>query len=426
MAPPRHFNGGYTSMLQHLTSALCATTTPLYEAALAALAPHHGTYQKAPLPHMALAEKQDDVAAMHQMARALAQDAQRIVILGTGGSSLGAQVLAQAQSRSLGPDLIFADNLDATSFAKILQVDMASTRFFVVSKSGGTAETMMQLGGALLALEAAGAKPSHHLAGIAGGGDNALRRLARAYEFPLLPHESDIGGRFSVLSNVGLLPAIWAGCDPEAVRAGAQKAMAGLQGAPQDFEPLKGAALHLAHMQAGRNVHVMMPYADALERLAFWHRQLWGESLGKGGHGSVPVNALGPVDQHSQLQLYLDGPDDKLYTLITHETRGQGAGVPDDFSQDPDLAALAGHAMGDLVDAEARATLDVLAEAKRPVRHIELGAIGDESLGEVLMHLQLETIYTADGLGVDAFSQPAVEAGKIRAKHYLQNGERKP
>jgi glucose-6-phosphate isomerase len=409
-------------MYQNLTSALCATTTPLYAAALEALAPHHARYQAQPLPHMALAEKQDDVAAMHQMAQALAQDAQRILILGTGGSSLGAQVLEQAQGTDkTGPDLIFADNLDADSFAKTLQGDMSTTRFFVVSKSGGTAETMMQLGGALLALEAAGAKPSHHVAGIAGRGDNALRRLARAYEFPLLAHESDIGGRFSVLTNVGLLPAIWAGSDPEAVRAGARKTMAGLKGEPQNFEPLKGAALHLAHMQAGRNVNVMMPYADKLERLAFWYRQLWAESLGKKGHGSVPVNALGPVDQHSQLQLYLDGPDDKLYTLITHTTRGTGCRVPDGFLNDPDLASLAGHTMGNLVDAEARATLDVLVDAKRPVRHIELGAITDESLGEVLMQLQLETIYTADGLGIDAYSQPAVEAGKIRAKQYLQD-----
>lgn len=420
-------------MLQHLTSALCANTKPLYEAALVALASHHAGYQKLPLPHMALPEKQDDVAAMHQMAQALAQDAQRIIILGTGGSSLGAQVLAQAQiqnqiqnqTQNETPDLIFADNLDADSFTKILQGDMATTRFFVVSKSGGTAETMMQLGGALMALEAADAKPSHHVAGIAGSDDNALRRLARAYDFPILAHESDIGGRFSVLTNVGLLPAIWAGRDPQAVRAGARKTMLGLAGEPQNFEPLKGAALHLAHMQAGRNIHVMMPYADALERLAFWHRQLWAESLGKQGQGSVPVSALGPVDQHSQLQLYLDGPDDKLYTLVTHDTQGRGCRVPDGFSKDPDLASLVGHTMGNLVDAEARATVDVLVDAKRPVRHIELGAITDESLGELLMHLQLETIYTADGLGIDAYSQPAVEAGKIRAKQYLQELENK-
>jgi len=409
-------------MQQDLTCALCATTQPLYEAALAALAPAHARYQASPLPHMALAEKQADVADMHLMAQALAQDGERIIILGTGGSSLGAQVLVQAQgARPTGPELIFADNLDADSFAQILQGEMATTRFFVVSKSGGTAETMMQLGGALLALEAAGAKPSRHIAGIAGSGDTALRRLARAYDFSLLAHESDIGGRFSVLTNVGLLPAIWAGCAPEAVRAGARKTMAGLNGAPQDFAPLKGAALHLAHMQAGRNINVMLPYADALERLAFWYRQLWAESLGKNGHGSVPVNALGPVDQHSQLQLYLDGPDDKFYTLVTHDTRGKGCRVPDGFSQDPDLAALVGHTMGNLVDAEARATLQVLIDAKRPVRHIALGAIDDESLGELLMQLQLETIYTADGLGIDAYSQPAVEAGKIRAKQYLQD-----
>ena len=246
-----------------------------------------------------------------------------------------------------------------------------------------------------------------------------MRRLAAAHGFDLLTHDEAIGGRFSVLTNVGLLPAIWAGADPAAVRSGAAEVMAGLSGAVAGFDPARGAALQVAHMRAGRNVSVMMPYADRLDRLSFWYRQLWAESLGKQGHGSVPVNALGPVDQHSQVQLYLDGPDDKLFTFITHETRGQGPGVPDSFAADAALVPLAGQAMGNLVDAEARGTMDVLAEAGRPLRHIALAAITDESLGGLLMHFQLETIYAAAALGIDAFDQPAVEAGKIRAKQYL-------
>ena len=107
--------------------------------------------------------------------------------------------------------------------------------------------------------------------------------------------------------------------------------------------------------------------------LAFWYRQLWAESLGKEGKGSVPVNALGPVDQHSQMQLYMAGPDDKFYTLLSHQTRGGGTGVPDSFADDDGLASLAGHTMGNLVDAEARGTMDTLAEAGRPLRHMALG-----------------------------------------------------
>ena len=235
----------------------------------------------------------------------------------------------------------------------------------------------------------------------------------------MLDHEEEIGGRFSVLTNVGLLPSIWAGADPEAVRKGAGQVLAGLSGAAVDFAPLQGAALNLAHMRASRNIAVLMPYADRLERLAFWYRQLWAESLGKAGQGSVPVNALGPVDQHSQVQLYMDGPDDKLYTVLTIETRDTGPGVPVAFADDAALAPLAGHMMGNLVDAEARGTMDVLAEAGRPVRHMHVAKISDESLGALLMHFQLETIYAADGLGINAFDQPAVEAGKIRAMQYL-------
>ena len=115
----------------------------------------------------------------------------------------------------------------------------------------------------------------------------------------------------------------------------------------------------------------------------------------------------------------MDGPDDKLYTVLTHDTQKSGSAVPDYFAKDAALAPLAGHAMGDLVEAEARGTMDVLAEAGRPVRHIHIDAINDESIGALLMHFQLETIYTADALGINAFDQPAVEAGKIRAMHYL-------
>lgn len=412
-------------MQQHLSHALTDESAPHYAAFLETLSAAHAGYQKAPLPHMALADKQDDLAAMQDMATRLAEGASRIILLGTGGSSLGAQVLAQVHGaltpagQIRGPQLVFADNLDGETYARLLAEDLSTQRFFVVSKSGGTAETMMQLGGALLALAAQGLSAATHIAGIDGRGDNALRRLADKYGFALLDHDDDIGGRFSVLTNVGLLPAIWTGADPQKIRAGAACVMAGLDGAAADFAPLQGAALNLAHMQAGRNIAVLMPYADRLDRLSFWYRQLWAESLGKQGHGSVPVNALGPVDQHSQVQLYMDGPDDKLYTIVTHATRNEGPGVPDDFADDDALAALAGHKMGSLVDAEARGTMDVLVEAGRPVRHISLPAIDDENIGAVLMHFMLETIYTADGLGIDAFDQPAVEAGKIRAKHYL-------
>ena len=409
-----------------LKNALCSQTQAFFDAALTALAAPIERYRATPLPHFLLPQKTDDIAPMRDLAARLGEGAKRIVVLGTGGSSLGAQVLAQISGaltpsgQETGPQLIFADNLDATSFAALLAGDMPSTRFLVISKSGNTMETMMQLGVALAVLQAAGLSLSAHVAGIAGEGDNALRHLAAVNGFELLPHEAEIGGRFSVLSNVGLLHALWADIDPLAVRGGAMGVLGALMdGDGVAHDSAQGAALQIAHMQAGRMVNVLMPYGDRLERLSFWYRQLWAESLGKQGKGSLPVNALGPVDQHSQLQLYLDGPDDKLFTLITHPILGQGAKAPASFADYGELAELAGRTMGDLVAAHAHGTYDALVARARPVRGITLSAIDAETIGALVMHFMLEVIFTADILGVNPFDQPAVEESKIGAKHYL-------
>ncbi len=414
-------------MRQLLSHALCPASQDGFSQAVQKLAPHLEAYRQNPLPHFLLSQKTDDLAAMQDLAASLAQGASRLIILGTGGSSLGAQVLAQIHGyltpaeTTLARQIIFVDNLDADSFSDILAQDLSTTRFLVVSKSGNTAETLMQLGGVMLALQAAGLPMEQHIATIVGEGDNALSTLAQRHGWRGLPHEEAIGGRFSVLTNVGLLPAIWAGCDITAIRAGAQIVMDDFyRHEAVDNQPLIGAAMHLAHMQAGRMIAVMMPYADRLQRLSLWYRQLWAESLGKNGLGSLPSNALGPVDQHSQMQLYLGGPDDKFYTLISHPTRDQGTSVPDEFSSLPAAADLVGRTMGDLVSAEAMASYDTLAAAERPVRLFELSAINELEIGGLLMHYMLETILAADGMAIDAFDQPEVEAGKLRARDYMQ------
>jgi len=239
----------------------------------------------------------------------------------------------------------------------------------------------------------------------------------------MLEHDPGVGGRFSVLTNVGLLPAAVLGLDIAAIRAGAAKALAPvLAKAPAAEVPAAlGAALAIAAAEHGRTIAVLMAYADRLERFTRWYVQLWAESLGKDGKGTTPVGALGPVDQHSQLQLYLAGPRDKLFTIITVGNQG---GVP----LDAELAALAGEPgfggkrIGDLVAAQGRATADTLASNGCPVRSIALPALDEAALGELLMHFMLETIIAAHLLGVDAFDQPAVEEGKVLAKRYLAEG----
>jgi glucose-6-phosphate isomerase len=388
------------------------------------------------LPLLRYAGRHDDIAPIEDAMRRLADRATDIVFLGIGGSSLGGQTLAQLAGYAvpgLGvlrqpPRIHFLDNLDPATYGALLeQLPHATTRYVAISKSGGTGETLMQTIAALSAVKAAGhgvqipdiflglsepAKP---------GGKNGLRALLEQHKVPVLDHDTGVGGRFSVLTNVGLLPAAALGLDLRAIRGGAAEALKPvLDGKPASEVPAAlGAALAVTLAQAGKNVAVLMAYADRLERFTRWYVQLWAESLGKDGKGSTPVAAVGPVDQHSQLQLYIGGPRDKLVTVVTTDVAGQGPVI------DPEMARIAhepgfgGKRIGDLVAAQGRATAETLAKNGVPVRTMHLSRLDEEHIGELLMHFMLETIVAAHLLGVDAFDQPAVEEGKVLAKQYL-------
>jgi glucose-6-phosphate isomerase len=390
-------------------------------------------------PLLRLPEKRDDLADIRAAAQRLAGGATDVVFLGTGGSSLGAQTLAQLAGHAVpgvgalrdGPRLHFMDNLDADSFALLLaRAPLATTRFVAISKSGGTGETLMQTIAALDAVRAAGlaGRIGASFLGIsepAAGKRNGLRELLKPDGVPMLDHDPNVGGRYSVLTNVGLLPAAVAGLDIAAVRAGAAAALAPVLAGrpPAEVPACVGAALAAALAQTrGKGIAVLMAYADRLERMTRWYVQLWAESLGKDGKGTTPIGALGPVDQHSQLQLYIGGPRDKLFTVVTVGAAGRGPRM------DAKLAALAGEpdfagkTMGDLIAAQGRATAETLVKNGCAVRTIHLERLDEASLGELLMHFMLETIVAAHLLGVDPFDQPAVEEGKVLAKKYLAGG----
>jgi glucose-6-phosphate isomerase len=172
--------------------------------------------------------------------------------------------------------------------------------------------------------------------------------------------------------------------------------------------------------ERGISSTVLMPYCSRLSELAAWHRQLWAESLGKNGLGTTPVPALGPLDQHSQLQLYLDGPHDKLLTLLTLDSAGGGRSIePDLIADEPALAHLARKTLGDMVEAAGDAMAETLADAGRPARRISIDDLDERRMGGLLMHFMLETIIAAELLGVDPFDQPAVEAVKARVRATL-------
>jgi glucose-6-phosphate isomerase len=221
------------------------------------------------------------------------------------------------------------------------------------------------------------------------------------------------------------MPAIARGLDVRAIRAGAQSVVDALlaAGSPQDYAPAVGAATAVAlSKEKGIKTLVMMPYADRLGRLAAWFVQLWAESLGKGGEGTTPIGALGPLDQHSQLQLFMDGPREHYLTIIRVASEGVGPKV------DPDLAKLAGadmlggHTIGDIVSAQAHALPEALGRAGRPVRTIDLAKLDEKALGALLMHFMIETILAGRLLGVDPFDQPAVELAKVLTKKRLAKG----
>lgn len=425
----------HSNIGQHGVEA--ATLDATLERAEGALDRLRAQHAEGGLPLLNLAGMTSDLPDLRDTARALADRATDIVLLGTGGSSLGGQTLAQLAGHMVpgvgalrpGPRLHFMDNLDPDSFGSLLKhLPLHTSRFVSISKSGGTGETLMQTIAVLSALHEANLGPRipDIFLGLTepakAGKKNGLRDLLGQYKVPMLDHHTGVGGRFSVLTNVGLLPAAMLGLDVVAVRAGATLALKPVLGKKKakDVPSAVGAALSVALAETkNKGISVVMAYADRLERFTRWYVQLWAESLGKDGNGTTPIGALGPVDQHSQLQLFIAGQRDKLFTVITTDRAGKGPRMDKELSKAAGEAGFGGKAMGDLVAAQGRATAETLAKNGCPVRTIHLPEIDEESMGELLMHFMLETIIAAHLLGVDAFDQPAVEEGKVLAKKYL-------
>jgi glucose-6-phosphate isomerase len=394
------------------------------------------------LPLLRIAGETADLDAAEAALEKLSEGAEIIVFFGTGGSGLGGQTLAQLggwglpgvscdpeDGRRNRPRTRFYDNLDPLTLAAgLARLDLSRTRFVVTSKSGGTTETLAQLITTLSVIKDAGLEsriPELFL-GITEpekpGKANGLRALLASLGVPMLDHHTGIGGRFSCLTNVGLLPALARGLDARKIRAGAAEVIDALVSAsfPAAFAPAIGAAtaVGLSKERAIRTL-VMMPYNDRLGRFSDWYAQLWAESLGKGGEGTTPLPALGPVDQHSQLQLFMDGPREIAVTLVRVASKGEGPRL------DAGMAALAGQpflggrTIGDVVDAQSHAVAEALTKAGRPVRTFDIETLDERSMGALLMHFMIETILAGRLLDLDPFDQPAVELAKTLTRERL-------
>lgn len=379
------------------------------------------------LPLLRAVEQEQDLPPVFQAAERIRDTSACVVVFGTGGSSLGGQSLLalakDAFGRPLnGPDVRFYDNVDPHTLASLEQcVNISETSFIVFSKSGTTMETASQFLMLVAWLEArnAGNALKERVWVVTDEGSNPLRNLAVELGCPLLNGFPGVGGRYSVLTVFGLLPAAVAGMDVNALRAGAAEVVAACRDQSADASPVLGSALNAALLDSAYANAVMMPYCDRLASFSAWFKQLVGESLGKNGVGITPHNALGTVDQHSQLQLYLDGPKDKHFTLVQVESKGQGPKLAPAGAIHSALGYLKGKTIGDVLDAEFHATAESLINQGCPVRIITVPELNERSYGALLMHYMIETIITGKLMAIDPFDQPAVDEGKRIARDLL-------
>ena len=346
--------------------------------------------------------------------------------VGIGGSALGPMALHKALNHPhyntlsadarRGPRLHFAENTDPATLSAILDVaDPDGTWVNVVTKSGSTAETManfLVIRGVLVDSLGDFGFQERTIA-TTDPEEGFLKQMADREDLDVLPIPPDVGGRFSVLTPVGLLPAAVTGLDVDALLAGAAQCVDEVNEQGAGHPAVVGAAMHyLMDTARGRNVRVMMAYTDALERLAAWFVQLWAESLGKDGKGSTPHGAVGTTDQHSQVQLYMQGPQDKVIEIVEVEDHPRDLQIPEAYENLEGVGYLGGHTMAELLNVECDATRRALTEAGRPNCTIELGGLNEANLGYLFQALEVQTAIAGALYGVNAFDQPGVEAGK--------------
>jgi glucose-6-phosphate isomerase len=428
----------YTNMMDDAVRGAPAITQSLLDAARDACAEAHADVaRRHRTGELGFVDLPDDARLVEQcqaIARWAAGERRvsDVVVLGIGGSALGPIALRTAlcapgwnmlddRERAGRPRLHVLDNVDPVTIVALLaRLPLPRTLFLVVSKSRGTAETMAQYLVVRERLQRAGLAPAEHFVFVTDPAKGALRPIAQRDGIRTADIPPNVGGRFSVLSPVGILPAALVGIDVAALLRGAgAMARRCAPDVPERNPALAYALLQwLADTRLGKPIHVFMPYSDPLRDFAAWFVQLWAESLGKvvpadgSNVGPTPVAALGATDQHSQVQLFMEGPADKTVTLLSVGEKAVDASIPDAGSEGSDLAYLGGHTLAELLDVERRATAGALAKRGRLNMTIALDRVDAEHVGELIMLLELATAYAGTLYGVNAFDQPGVELGK--------------
>ena len=356
------------------------------------------------------------------------------VVLGIGGSALGPAAVQQAlnhlhynelsKEKRNAPKLYIEDNIDPERMAALLDViDVSKTCFNVISKSGGTAETMSQY---LIILDKLKKVcPNDYAKNIVvttSQSKGFLIEIAKKEGYKTFYIPDGVGGRFSELCPVGLLAAAVCNIDIDGLIEGAKDMDKRCNSSDAIKNPaLFEAALMYLSMKHGKNITVMMPYADSLKLISDWYAQLWAESLGKNvtlngekcNVGSTPVKTLGVTDQHSQLQLYTEGPFDKVITFLKVENFKTETPIPNGCEDIDRIAFLGGKSHNLLIEAERRGTEYALYKAGRMSQTITLDCVNAQTVGQLLYFFELVTAYTGALLNIDTFNQPGVEESKV-------------
>ena len=385
-------------------------------------------------------------------ARFLDNGIENVVVLGIGGSALGITALQTAlglpyhnmmskAARKGKPRLFVMDNIDPVTFRTMMRIcNPAKTLYNVISKSGGTAETMAQCMIIIEQLEkklGADKIKDHLVITTSPRGEDApkslLHPVADAYGAETFDIPLNVGGRFSVFSPVGMFPAAMLGMDVDAMMAGCEAMdRRTSQGNLMENPAYLRAAIHyLMDTTKGKHMSVMMPYANGLKDVADWYCQLWAESLGKRFSldgkevftGQTPIKALGATDQHSQVQLYREGPNDKIFNILELGRFDKILKIPDTLSEVTELDYLRGKSMNKLMNAELRGTIDALKVSERPVIRVQLPRLNAHAIGQLLYMLEVETAMAGRLYNINAFDQLGVEEGKQIARK-LMGGER--
>ena len=366
---------------------------------------------------LSIAYKDDDLQEIIDFSKFLNNNFKKVLVLGIGGSSLGAKTLLALKHQD---KVEILENIDSDSVKFIFDnLDLENTAILTVSKSGKTIECISQTLILLKIFEDKLGKESigKHFFFLTEDKDSPLTQLAKEFNIKTLEHHKTIGGRFSYLSNVGLIPACIAGLDIKAIRDGAKDTLEYLFNSEDNFITdicAKQSELY----KNGVVANVVMPYIDRLEKLTEWYRQLWAESIGKNGFGIIPINAIGTIDQHSQLQLYMEGPRNLFFTFITKKNDDNALKIEKTYNKEFDY--LKNKTLDEIMSIEAESTVEVLNRRNLPIRVIEIQELNERCLSQLLMQYMLETIIVSKINNINPFGQPAVEERKILARELIR------